>query len=443
MNDLEELAASGAERDELIASAVTLAQTAVRVSQERSADAVFKVLCAAGEGLPGIVMGWVALIETPSLKVIPAASWGAENGYLQAIQVTADESSTGRGPVGTALRTGRIAVLNSIDDPTLASWRDQALVRGYRSVAALPLKKPDGTLVGALALYSDRDGFFTPMRQTMFSVFAEVSSVALENCLQSDILAAHAADLEATILRRTAEIARRNEEFATANAQLAEASRFKSEFLSHMSHELRSPLTAILGFAEVLKDELYGPLNDRQKEHLGHIWQSGRQLLDVIDDVVELTRVESGRTVLDVQECFPRQILEAAAAQLGQVATTSRVQVEWSVHPDAERPIRADARKLKQALFNLGIQATRSSGAGGRVFMSAGVRDENIVIRIGWSRPGSTHLPSDAASRRAPGFGVSLAHRLIELHGGRIEFKSTPDGGTNTVELPYGPASAA
>lgn len=430
------------ERDELIASAMTLARSAARVSRERTLAGVYRVLCAAGDGFPGLVMGWVGILDADSPRIIPVATWGIGLDEFQAIQVTADDSATGRGPSGTALRTGRMAVLDTVDDPCFAPWHDAASRHGYRSVASLPLKHIDGTPVGVLTLCSDREGFFIPVRQSMFMVFAEVASVAIENALQAERLAGHFNDLEATIRRRTEEVARRNEDLARANARLAEASQYKSEFLSHMSHDLRSPLTAILGFAEVLKDELYGPLNARQAEHLGHIRQAGRQLLDVIDDVVELSRVESGRTVLDTQDCFPRQILEAAAAQLGQVATTSRVTIAWSVKPEAERAIRADARKVKQVLFNLGSQAARSAGMGGKVSLVADAGLDTVTVEIAWTRPGPMLLPIDLTVRQSPGFGVSLAHRLVELHGGRVERKDAPDGGAFVVSLPApaGPA---
>lgn len=430
-------------RGEQSATAMILAAAAARVARERTLDGVYRSLSAAGDGLPGLVMGWVGLVDGTGPDVIPVASWGDKDSYLRAVRVTADDSATGRGPVGTALRTGRIAVVDAIDDPGFAPWRQEAVLRGYRSVAAIPLKNQDGSLVGALALYSDQQCFFTPIRQAMFLVLAEAASAAIENARLAESLAVRAADLETTIRGRTEELERRNEELAQANAQLAEASQYKTEFLSHMSHDLRSPLTAILGFAEVLKDELYGPLNARQKEHLGHIWQSGRQLLDVIDDVVELSRIESGRLVLDTQACYPRQILEAAAAQLAQLATTSRVTVAWSVRPDAERAIQADARKIKQVLFNLGSSAARSAGSGGRVSLVATASDTAILVEVSWVRPGPAMVSPDPTIRRPPGFGVSLAHRLVEMHGGTVDRKDTPEGGRYVVSLPFPDGTAA
>ncbi len=425
------------EHNEVIASAMFLTRAAARVSRERTLQGVYRALTAAGDGLPGLILGWMAVLDPGETRVKLVASWGAELEPLQALHITADESETGRGPSGTALRTGRVAILDSVDEPHFAPWQNLATRYGLRSGAAFPLKAVDGGLVGVLTLYSDREGFFTPVRQALFTVFAEMASVAIENARLAERLDARSEDLEATVRRRTVEVARRNEELAQANARLADSAQFRTEFLSHMSHELRSPLTAILGFAEVLKDELYGPLNPRQKEHLGHIWQAGRQLLDVIDDVVELSRVESGRTVLDLQDCYPRQILEAAASQMGSVATSARVSFAWSVQPSAERTIHADARKIKQALFNLGALAARSAGSGGRMSMVADTRPDAITFEVTWDRAGTQTLPSDPAARRSPGFGVSLAHRLVELHGGVVLREDRPDGGCFRIVLPF------
>lgn len=424
------------ERDELIASAMILARGAARVSRERTVDGVYRALCACADGFPGLVMGWVSVIGPDAPQVTHVASWGVDLVHLQSIRITSDDSANGRGPSGTALRTGRIAVIDSVELPDFAPWREQAHKCGLHSGAAVPLKRVDGTLVGVLTLYSDREGFFTPLRQALFMVFAELASVAIENARQAERLATHAGDLEALVRRRTEEVARQNEELGRANARLAEAAQYKTEFLSHMSHDLRSPLTAILGFSEVLKDELYGPLNARQKEHMGHIWQSGRQLLDLIDDVVELSRLESGRTVLDLQECFPRQILEAAASQLGEAAVASRVTIAWSVDPDAERSIRVDPRRIKQVIFNLAAHAARSAGAGGRLSLTAVSRPGAMAMEIAWFRTTPSIAPTESTMRRSPGFGVSLAHRLVELHGGKVERRESPEGGAYTVVLP-------
>ena len=147
--------------------------------------------------------------------------------------------------------------------------------------------------------------------------------------------------------------------------------------------------------------------------------------------------------VLDTQACYPRQILEAAAAQLAQLATTSRVTIAWSVRPDAERPIQADARKIKQVLFNLGSSAARSAGSGGRVSLVAEASDKAILVDISWVRPGPAIVSLDPTIRRTPGFGVSLAHRLVEMHGGTVDRKDTPEGGRYVVSLPLPGGTAA
>lgn len=426
-----------AERDEIIATAMMLARAAARVSRERTLEGVYRVLCNAGADFPGLVSGWVGLVEPGTPAVVPVATWGVKMEDLRDVRVTTDDSPTGRGPVGRALRTGRVAVMDSIDHPDFAPWRDRIAALGVRSVAAVPLKRPDGEQVGALVIYGDRDGYFTPVRQALMMIFAEVASVAIENARLSERLARLASDKEASAQRRTEELGRQNVELAMANERLAESSRYKTEFLSHMSHELRSPLTAILGFTEVLRDELVGPLNDKQKEHLGHVGQAGRQLLDVIDNVVELSRVESGRSVLEVADCYPHQVLEAAASQLGTVTTTSRGVVTWSVSTSADLKFRADARKLRQVLANLAAHALRTAGSGGRVALGADVADGFLRLSVGWTRGATAPQTTESTARiRSSTFGVALAHRLVELHGGRVDRQERPDGGAFVVFLP-------
>jgi signal transduction histidine kinase len=404
-----------------------------------SQDGIFSAICNAGGSLPGIVMGWIGLATDGDPTLRPVALWGDDTGYLSKIRVTTDDADTARGPAGRAFLSGRPSVL-AIDDPDFAPWRDEAHRRGYRSIAGIPLRQPDGMISGVLVLYSDQDEFFTEYRVALLSAFGEAAGIAIENARLHERHTRHADDLEEAIRARTEELNRKNEALELANATLNDASRSRSEFLSNMSHELRSPLTAILGFSEVLHDELYGPLNPKQKEHAGHIHQAGRHLLEVIDDILALSRIESGRATLDVGTCYPRQILEAAAGLLSQVATTHGVSLEWDVAPSAEVQIQADARKLKQALFNMGSRLARSAGPGGTLRMlAADDGEDHIMVDLIYRRSEAiTRLvQGEVQPTRISSFGVSLALRMVELHGGTVGFEETPGTeGTFHVRIP-------
>lgn len=404
--------------------ALALATAAARLNQELTFRGVCDAICVSGPTFPGVVLGWVGLLDAATRSVVPVASWGREAGYLSAVRITADDSPTGRGPTGVALTTGQVSVVDSVEDPRFAPWRDEAVRRGYRSAAAFPLKDSGGSVIGVLCLYSGREGFFDPWRTALFGGYAEASALAMHNARLHEEMQRHAEELEGAVRDRTRQLQDKNEELERSNATLSELSRYKSEFLSNMSHELRSPLTAILGFTEVLRDELYGPLNGKQKEHLGHIWQAGRHLLDVIDDVLELSRIEAGRTVLDIADCYPRQVIEAAMALLGQMATTHGVKLDSMVDPDAEIPVRADARKLKQVVFNLGSHAVKTAGPGGSVVVRASIAGQELLLSVEEHHPGTMGLPGAGSTpprRPGGGLGMNLAFRLTELHGGRVE----------------------
>jgi signal transduction histidine kinase len=424
-------------RDEvdLLEAAHALSEAVAALNRDMELHAVYRAVSAGASADPGIVMGWMGLVDAAQQVVKPVAWWGHESGYLKDIRITLDDTAHGRGPAGRAFLTGKPSIVDSIDDPDFSPWRDEAAKRGYLSVVGLPLHDTEDRVFGVLVLYSDRRRHFTPMRTALFQVFARSAGLAVQNALLVQRLETQAQELEQRVQERTRELEARNAEMQEANRQLTESARYKSDFLSNMSHELRSPLTAIMGFSEVLRDELYGPLNAKQKEHSGHIWQAGRHLLDTINDILELSRIESGRTELDVGQCFPRQIFDAAGTMLLQLATTQGAALDWEVDPSAEVPIEADARKLKQAVFNLGSRLVKAAGVGGRVRMKASVEGERLHIDLSWRRAD----PDGTTPARTPitGFGVTLAQQLVRLHGGDTTFDTPPDAaGRYRLDLP-------
>lgn len=428
----------------LLEATRALSDAVAALNRDMELHAVYRAVSAGASADAGVIMGWMGLVDGAHKVVRPVAWWGRESGYLKDIHVTVDGTALARGPAGQAFLTGKPSVVDSIEDPDFAPWRDEAAKRGYLSVVGLPLHDNEDRVFGVLVLYSDRPSYFTPMRTALFQVFARSAGLAVQNALLVQRLETQAQDLEDRVQKRTRELEARNAEVEEANRQLMESARYKSDFLSNMSHELRSPLTAIMGFSEVLRDELYGPLNAKQKEHSGHIWQAGRHLLDTINDILELSRIESGRTELDVAQCFPRQIFDAAGTMLLQLATTQGAALEWQVDPSAEVPIEADARKLKQAVFNLGSRLVKAAGAGGRVRMHAAVEAGRLHIDLSWRRAD----PDGATPARGliTGFGVTLAQQLVRLHGGDTTFDTPSDAaGRYRLDLPLrtGPAEQA
>ena len=216
------------------------------------------------------------------------------------------------------------------------------------------------------------------------------------------------------------------------NAELEDASRMKSEFLANMSHELRTPLNAIIGFSEVLIAKLFGELNEKQEDYLQDIHTSGKHLLNLINDVLDLSKVEAGRMDLEPSQFDLPSALSDAMTLIRERATKHGIQLGLDVEPELG-PITADERKFKQILLNLLSNAVKFTPDGGRVDVKASrtqdaveiaVRDTGIGIAPGdqeavfeeFRQVGADYM----SKQEGTGLGLALTRRFVELHGGRI-----------------------
>ena len=231
---------------------------------------------------------------------------------------------------------------------------------------------------------------------------------------------------------------------------LREASRMKSEFLATMSHELRTPLNAIIGFSELLVDELPGPLNARQKEYLEDVLSSGRHLLQLINDVLDLSKVEAGK-----MELFPETFTLPAAVDevcsiISPLAKKKNISVRREIAP-AIGDVTLDEQRFKQILYNLLSNAVKFTGEGGSVRIVAAlenrswfrlqVHDTGIGIKpedLGKLFIEFRQLDASFARRhQGTGLGLALTKKIVELHKGSISVESWPNqGSTFTVILP-------
>src|SRR5438045_421249 len=225
--------------------------------------------------------------------------------------------------------------------------------------------------------------------------------------------------------------------------------RHKSEFLANMPHEPRTPLNAIIGFSEVLLQRMFGELNDQQADYLGDIVSSGRHLLSLINDILDLSKIEAGRMELEAAPFSLVAALNNAVTLVRERAQSHGIKLALDVAPELDTIV-ADERKLKQVVVNLLANAVKFTPDGGTVSLRAA--RENGEVRLSVHDTGIGIAPEDQErifeefqqathqtekSREGTGLGLSLSKRMVELHGGTISVDSAPGkGSTFTVELP-------
>jgi signal transduction histidine kinase len=251
-----------------------------------------------------------------------------------------------------------------------------------------------------------------------------------------------------------ANVNRMNDQLRNVYAELEQASRHKSEFLANMSHELRTPLNAIIGFSQVLRDEMVGGVNEKQAEYLDDIISSGNHLLSLINDVLDLSKVEAGQVELEVRPFSLREALERGVVMVRERATEDGVRVAFVADPEVDE-VAGDERRIKQVIFNLLSNAVKFTPAGGEVDVSATRANGEVRVSVADTGPGIA--PEDwerifeefqqsetgVGLREGTGLGLALSKRYVELHGGRIWVESELGrGSTFTFALPAGSSTS-
>jgi signal transduction histidine kinase len=230
-------------------------------------------------------------------------------------------------------------------------------------------------------------------------------------------------------------------------AALETADRLKSEFISSVSYELRTPLNGIIGFTEVLANQYFGELNERQQDYCRDIITASHRLLTIINDILDLASIEAGRLVLERASVDARGVLDGAAQVMADLAREAGMTLRVEPVPDLPL-LDADERRLKQALCNLVSNAIKFAPSGGTVTLSA-ARDPGGMVALAVTDTGPGIEPEDRErifraferTRRADqpgqgaGLGLSLVRRIVELHGGEVRLDSTPGVGTTVVCL--------
>jgi len=386
----------------------------------------------------GYRMAWVGYPRADDARSIePMAYFGFNAGRLDPRCLTWDESQGGISPVGAAVRSGRPEVFRVTPEGTILSCMEGV---DCMALLSLPLSGEGGVgeVFGVLNIYAPEAGAFDG---------AEI-----------ELLNEAAADLAFGIGRLRDQARRREAE---------EANRIKSEFLANMSHELRTPLNAIIGFSDVLKDGLLGEMEPTQREYVVDIYQSGRHLLSLINDILDLSKVEAGKMALDLEGAEVASLLENSLSVIREKAAAHRIELREDLQENLE-PIRVDPRKTKQIVYNLLSNALKFTPDGGRVALSARRATRGEVENWATDKPNGMRLPlssneftefleisvvdtgigikpedaprlfqpfsqlDSSLSRRYEGTGLGLAMvmKMAQLHGGTVAVSSEPGKGS-------------
>jgi signal transduction histidine kinase/DNA-binding response OmpR family regulator len=326
--------------------------------------------------------------------------------------------------IGKAATLGRPLELTDLREAPLDPHLSVLAESGWHSLVAVPMLR-EGRIVGAMVIRRHVPGRIPQEIYDLLETFASQSSLALIN-----------AQLYRQLERQS--------------AALEVASRHKSEFLASMSHELRTPLNAIIGFSEVLLERMFGELNERQDDYLRDIWSSGRHLLELLNDILDLSKIEAGQMVLNRSEFAARESLEYCISMVRERALKQRILLSLEVDPQVGL-LDADRLRFRQVVLNLLSNAVKFTPEGGRVGVRAAVHDQELVVEVTDTGPG---VPVEDRRRifdafqqgaRHPeqtegtGLGLTLSKRILELHGGRIWVESeTGKGSTFGFALPAG-----
>ena len=388
---------------------------------------------------PGAPQAWlIAELDLAPLGVTIAATRGiAEDVYVL-------------GKAGTPLLRASEADTNSLDlaritaDPVIAATIDG---RPFRGLATDPL-------TGQRRLVATAN--VTRLDWHVIAVTdpadPEVERALDQSLLSRGALVAFLLLGAALLARATSEIVRTRQAIASANAELARATRAKSEFLANMSHELRTPLNAIIGFSEVLKERMFGALNERQEAYVDDILSSGRHQLALVNDILDLSKVEAGGMELQPSRFGLAAAVDSAVTMVRERAAKRRIELTTELASDIGDVV-ADERKVRQVLFNLLANAVKFTGDDGRITVSAH-HDANEVVMtvrdtgIGIAPDEQTRIfeefrqTAGGRPEEGTGLGLALSRRMVELHGGRIWVESAPGSGSAfTFTLPQGVAN--
>jgi signal transduction histidine kinase len=420
----QELQARTQELARSVGELKALGEVGQAVSSTLDLQTVLSAIVAHAVQLSGTSGGVIYEFDEAAQEFHLRASFRMEAEIVQALQVT--PVRPGQGATGqTATVRAPVQVPDILEEREYTGTRVRPMLArlGHRSVLAVPLLR-EQRILGALTVWRKETGNFSTEVVNLLQTFATQSALAIQN-------------------------ARLFREIEDKSRQIEAANRHKSEFLANMSHELRTPLNAIIGFSEVLQEKLFGELNEKQAEYTEDILTSGQHLLSLINEILDLSKVEAGRMELELAPFDLPLAIDNARTFVRERATKHGITLDVDVDERLGEYV-GDERKIKQILLNLLSNAVKFTPEGGRISITANKSDNGAEISV--SDTGIGIPPAEqptifeefrqvggdyAHKKEGTGLGLTLAKKFVELHGGKIWVDSEVGKGSSfTFTLP-------
>jgi signal transduction histidine kinase len=403
-----------------------LSEVGQAVSSTLDLETVLETIVARAVDLSGTDCGVIYEYDETTQEFNLRASHHMEAEAVEALKTA--RIRLGEGATGQAASTrAPVQILDTFEQQERAVSRVRPILNrlGYRSLLTVPILR-EQQIMGGLTVWRRAVGEFEPEVVKLLQTFATQSALAIHN-------------------------ARLFREIQAKGRELEAANRHKSEFLANVSHELRTPLNAIIGFSEVLLEKLFGELNDKQNEYVDDILSSGRHLLSLINDILDLSKIEAGRMELEVTTFHLPDAIENALLLIRERASRHGIKLDRLVD-DRIGDFTGDERKVKQVLVNLLSNAVKFTPEGGQIKVEAGLGDSAVIVSVTDTGIGVAKEDQEAIfeefrqasgnyaqKREGTGLGLTLTKRFVEMHGGKIWVESEVGKGSKfTFTLPIG-----